>query len=276
MTELLHLTYEGNFKLECEAKVVMCILCDKRDQKDQKAGNDKNEIQVQLDVTSMHPQGGGQPTDVGKLMMENGDILDVDFVSIDRASNIVTHTCSISSADAGVEREASVILPVGSQVKVSVDADRRRLLSECHTAGHVVDSAMAKVGLSLPPTKGYHFLDGPYVEYKGKIPPEEREELVKSLQGAFTSLVDENIETKIDMFQKDEAEAICNRLQQNFDMSMYEDGSDVRIVTVADWSCPCGGTHVKSTGELKARGWNVTGIKSKKGVVRVKYSPSTL
>ena len=47
----------------------------------------------------------------------------------------------------------------------------------------------------------------------------------------------------------------------------------VRIVTVAGWSCPCGGTHVRSTGVLKERGWSILGIKSKKGVVRIKYGP---
>jgi Ser-tRNA(Ala) deacylase AlaX len=58
--------------------------------------------------------------------------------------------------------------------------------------------------------------------------------------------------------------------------SSKDDGNDVsvvRVVTVAGWNCPCGGTHVRSTGELKERGWCVKGLKCKKGVVRVRYGP---
>ncbi|CAN0443394.1 unnamed protein product, partial [Discosporangium mesarthrocarpum] len=44
----------------------------------------------------------------------------------------------------------------------------------------------------------------------------------------------------------------------------------LRVVTVAGGSCPCGGTHVRSTGEL--RGAKVTKVKAKKGCLRVSYT----
>jgi len=163
----------------------------------------------------------------------------------------------------------------GVEVHVSVDGANRQILSECHTAGHVVDSAMARCDRILPPTKGYHFLDGPYVEYKGSIPPQERPELLERLQKAFQDLVGEDIPTKIEQLSRDEAENVCNRLQQNVDLSEYGE-KDVRIVTVAGWSCPCGGTHVESTAHLKQRKWGITGMKSKKGVVRIKYNQNAI
>lgn len=43
-----------------------------------------------------------------------------------------------------------------------------------------------------------------------------------------------------------------------------------RIVTVAGLACPCGGTHVRSTGQLA--GARVTKVKAKKGAVRVSYA----
>ena len=136
---------------------------------------------------------------------------------------------------------------------------------------HVVDSAMAKCDTLLPPTKGYHFLDGPYVEYKGSIPLDDRPALLKRLQAAFQELVEENIDTKIEVLSTDKAEEVCNRVAENY-FNLKEFGDEtVRIVTVANWPCPCGGTHVKSTGDLKDRNWGITGIKSKKGVVRIKY-----
>lgn len=43
-----------------------------------------------------------------------------------------------------------------------------------------------------------------------------------------------------------------------------------RIVTVAGLACPCGGTHVGSTRDLK--GVRVTKLKAKKGTLRVSYA----
>ena len=111
----------------------------------------------------------------------------------------------------------------------------------------------------------------PYVEYKGSIPPEDRPALLEKLQTAFQELVEEDIDTKIEVLPTETAEEVCNRVAENY-FNLKEFGDEtVRIVTVANWPCPCGGTHVKSTGLLKERQWGITGIKSKKGVVRIKY-----
>lgn len=297
-TELVHLTYDGNFALECESTVVSC--CRRVVAKKDGAGEEEQEVEVQLDRTAMHPQGGGQPTDKGKIISlscEDGStvaVVEVEKVSIDRATNVVTHAGKLMATVPPVPdgeakgEEASPPPPaspfpyfaVGSKVRVVVDADRRRLMSECHTAGHVVDSAMARSGkASMPPTKGYHFLEGPYVEYKGAVPPEERDELLEKLKVAFQELVNEDIETTIQTLPRSEAEELCNRVAHNFDFDDFcgtsaDEDSTARVVTVAGFPCPCGGTHVRSTGELKERKWGVKGpIKSKKGVVRIRYGP---
>jgi Ser-tRNA(Ala) deacylase AlaX len=212
-------------------------------------------VQVELDRSTMHPQGGGQPTDIGTISGKETSI-SISKVTLDRESGVVTH------------QGTGPLLQVGEQVLVSVDANERQILSECHTAGHVVDSAMARCGQVLPASKGYHFLDSPYVEYAGAIPPEERPRLLEELQQAFADLVQEDIDTKIETMSREEAEILC----KNFDLDMFaKEGQPLRIVTVAGWHCPCGGTHVKSTGGLKKRQWKITGLKCKKGVVRVRY-----
>ena len=255
-TEMVYLTYEGNFQLKCDAKVLSCQFVNPDDQKT---------VQVCLDRTVMHAQGGGQPTDLGTLSIVNGETkeaVQVEKVLLDRRTGIATHT--------GILKDG-VQISVGDLVHVSVEKENRQILSECHTAGHVVDSAMARCGTVLPPLKAYHFLEGPYVEYKGSIPEKERPALVEKLQESFQQIVNEDIDTKIQVLPKDEAEDICNRVAENyFNMSDFGD-SEVRIVTVAGWPCPCGGTHVKSTGLLKDRKWGITGLRCRKGVVRVKY-----
>ena len=289
-TELLHLTYEGNFQLETDAAVIKClVISDESAQNSCESSCSAAEtetigrqvrIELQLDKTTMHPQGGGQPTDVGIITcFVDKEVMsaEIDKVTIDRATGIATHAGSItllpSNNDVG-----SVETSIFSQskvVRVSVEPSNRRLLSECHTAGHVVDAAMAKCEALLPPTKGYHFMDGPYVEYKGSI--ENKDEFLRKLQDAYTELIEEDISTTIQTLPASEAELICNRLAQNFNMSDFctEENPNVRIVNVAGYSCPCGGTHVKSTGELKEKGWCVKGLRCKKGVVRVRYGPGS-
>lgn len=116
-------------------------------------------------------------------------------------------------------------------------------------------------------------MDGPYVEYKGGI--ENKDEFLDKLKHAYCQLIEEDIETTIETVHMDEAESICNRVAKNFNIADFctQENPNVRIVSVAGFSCPCGGTHVKSTGELKERGWCVKGLRCKKGVVRVRYGP---
>ena len=92
-TELIHLTYEGNFCLECESTVVSF---DKIAGGDVDANSEQSsrpsQLQQQqykmvLDKTSMHPQGGGQPTDLGVIsaaIAEGIPTLKVEKVTIDR------------------------------------------------------------------------------------------------------------------------------------------------------------------------------------------------
>lgn len=271
MTTLVHLSKDGNFQTRTEATVVGCNVVD------------ENEIigevvvELQVDVTSMHPQGGGQPTDIGTitLLCEPHTTAKISKVTLDRSSGIVTHTgvIGLNSFD-GKEP-----FPLQSKVEVSADAENRQLLSECHSAGHVVDLAMERTGAQMPPIKGYHFVQGPYVEYKGSIEAKEREDFLSRLREAFAAIIEEEIELNIETVTVEEADKLCNRRAQNFNVKEFIDEGEpnptVRVVSVGDdITCPCGGTHIKSTGELKRRSWGVKGLKCKKGVVRVRYGPS--
>lgn len=265
-TERLYLSYDGNFLLECAAVVVAV----RRD--------DGDALALAFDVSVFHPQGGGQPSDTGAILNQRtGEMLAVARASYDFGTRVVTHWI------AGV---ADVV--VGDACELRVDGAARETFSRCHTAGHMVDSAMVRAGWNLPPTKGYHFLDGPYVEsasgvffpsrarpgrfapdrYKGTVPADARAPLVARLQAEFAALVAEDIATTIATFPAAEADARLNRVQKNFDLSTFDDPT-VRVVGVAGFECPCGGTHLRSTGLVDD--YTVTGIRVKKGVVRIKY-----
>lgn len=58
-TKLIHLTYDGNFQLECEANVLECRWMTKEKEVEEKEEKKEDEMKVelQLDITTMHPQG---------------------------------------------------------------------------------------------------------------------------------------------------------------------------------------------------------------------------
>jgi len=265
-TEMLYYTYEGNFKLDCNAEILSCEFID-----EECNGNEKEEREVKLSLTRtvLHAQGGGQPTDTGSVQLlgcgddgMEGNEITVTKVLLDRSTGVAWHMGTIEKKFA----TSSLSSWIGEQVKVTVDAERRRILSECHTAGHVVDMAMVQCETMMNPTKAYHFLEGPYVEYKGKVAAEDKGPLLDKLQKSFQELVETDVATEIDNVSKSDAEEICKRMT-----GAFKEDETVRIVRVAGWPVPCAGTHVQSTGELKGRNWGITGLRCKKGAVRVKY-----
>jgi hypothetical protein len=48
----------------------------------------------------------------------------------------------------------------------------------------------------LKPGKGYHFPDGPYVEYSGDIPADKREEVKKLAEEELNRLIQEGMKPK--------------------------------------------------------------------------------
>lgn len=270
-TEMIYYTFDGNFELECEAEILSCSFVVEESSGDEK---EQRDVQIFLNRSVMHAQGGGQPTDIGTIQIlgDEGPVISVTKVLMDRATGVASHIGKVDTNDI----PSSLSSWIGKQVKVSIDSDNRRILSEGHTAGHLVDKAMADCETKMLPTKAYHFLEGPYVEYKGKIATEDRDPLLEKLQKCFQDLIEADIATEIDNIPRPEAEEMCNqstgvedyfRLKQTF-----KEDEDVRIVRVAGSPVPCAGTHVRSTGELKARKWGITGFRCKKGVVRVKYT----
>jgi Ser-tRNA(Ala) deacylase AlaX len=329
-TDLLFLSNEGNFALECEAAVVLSSSRTERrrgttTENPQRRANDEDAIgdnisaangddhwvrsssddaasaaaaTLLLDRTVMHPQGGGQPTDTGLITSLDRPYFPYEFrvnqVTMERSTGVVTHAgqfvpSKVEQNEESLDRPGPGAAALwdshdddeanfrdGERVRVQVDADARRILSECHTAGHVVDAAMASCQIPLPSLKAYHYLDGSYVEYRGTIPASDRDAILRKLQDAFQLLLDQDMATEIRVVNVDEADQLCNQdgsAPVAMDVKPFVDPvtQNVRVVTVAGYSCPCGGTHVRSTAELKSNRWKITGVRCKKNVVRVKY-----
>lgn len=63
--------------------------------------------------------------------------------------------------------EIQAALQESQTIDQFVDEVDRRLFARIHSAGHLLDIAVKKIGLAWKPGKGYHFADSPYVEYIG-------------------------------------------------------------------------------------------------------------
>ena len=129
---------------------------------------------------------------------------------------------------------------------------------------------MERLGFSgrLKPAKGYHFDDGPYVEFEcsDELTAAEIASLPALLTDSLRQIVSENIATVVEMsMSKDEAQRVCS----NMDLRHYPEV--MRIIFVAGLACPCGGTHVRSTAEIGDT-ITVSKLKKKKNMLRVSYN----
>lgn len=141
-------------------------------------------------------------------------------------------------------------------------------LSKILFSGHAIDAAMLQLGhLSmLKAAKGYHFVDGPYVEYtcspEFSMSAEELGNLPGQLSAVMREIVAERLETKVEFLSNQEAAELCKS-----DLAGYP--AVVRVVTVAGNPCPCGGTHVENVALLE--GIEITKAKIKKKILKISY-----
>ncbi|XP_039809475.1 alanine--tRNA ligase-like isoform X1 [Panicum virgatum] len=142
-------------------------------------------VAVVLDATVFYPQGGGQPADTGAISAAGTRFLVEDVRAKD---GVVFHYGRFEGAGEGCRHG----FKEGGCVSLEVDAERRSLNSRLNSAGHLLDICVSNVGLShLEPGKGYHFPDGPFVEYKGVIPPEQIQDKKNELEREAKRLISE-------------------------------------------------------------------------------------
>ena len=132
-----------------------------------------------LDQTIFYPQGGGQPCDIGTISTNQARYRVTD-VRLD-AYGDVHHIGTFETAQ---------FVP-GEQVDLEIDQDRRIRNAKLHSAGHLLDCAVAQLGLQIKPSKGYHFREGPYVEYEGEIA--STPEMIQAIQTNIDALIEANL-----------------------------------------------------------------------------------
>ena len=208
--------YEDPWLAQCQARVVRV-----------------GDACIELDATVAYPEGGGQESDIGVIVAENGNsvgfvhakkvygnaLLLADFPDI-QVDGIIEHM--INPGDADLLRE----IKVGQQVLISIDTRRRAQLSLSHTASHLLYLGVAEVRSdAVAATLGCH---------------------IKTDGARF----DFGVETRFSPEELAEIERIANEyVDRDSAISVY---SHAEHYDARYWECegriiPCGGTHLDST-----------------------------
>ena len=204
---------------------------------------------VVLDKTIFYPRGGGQATDQGVLFTDNWK---AKVYQVLQKEGKIFHY---------VEGEQPP--PPHTQVKATLDWNRRYLNMRLHSAGHVVDFALYLLGFSptpLTPFKGEHEKK-PVIYYQGTIEEDFREALEKKAN----ELVSQNLPFSCRFVDYQELEKETLYLQPGLPKN-----KPLRLLTLKGvGSVADGGTQVHSTAEVGPI--SILPLEKKEGMTLVHY-----
>ena len=158
MTEALYLASDD---LECTARVLSC----RKTQEGLWA--------VVCDRTVFHPQGGGQPSDIGWIN-------EVVVRKVIHTPEAIVHLCEAA---------------LGGEVSMAVDAKTRRLNSRLHSAGHIIGFVGDEHGWHA--TKGNHFPGESRVVFEPQNPEAIQLTEAEVLQSEVNALISKKLERRI-------------------------------------------------------------------------------
>ena len=229
---------------------------------------DDSAVVVVTKETIFHPQGGGQPSDVGTMSSSlTGAKFDVTAVRMDAVHDgQVLHL--------GRFAEPSHTFSVGEQVTQSIDVEKRLLYSRLHTAGHVLGAAVRHLLETQIPgfdeLKASHFPDSAACEFQGLIEGKWK----GGIQAKVDEYVAKAMPVEIDFWSEDDFKANgLERLIPRNEGVTLAPGEKYRVVKIVGAEVyPCGGTHVDTTDLCGSVG--VKRISRSKGTSRVSYNVS--
>ncbi|NVK17336.1 MAG: alanyl-tRNA editing protein [Methylocystaceae bacterium] len=185
---------------------------------------------ITLDQTVFYPTGGGQPGDSGILTLEDGRTITIANTIKDRDTGALLH----------LVEEGTPLPSIGTSVKAKIDWDRRYQLMRMHTALHLlcskVDAAVS--GGSIGLNKSRLDFDLPESPDKEALAAAINAEIAADKPVEIGAITDNELNENPDLIRTMSVKPPMGQ-------------GSVRTIRVSDVDYqPCGGTHVKSTGEI--------------------------
>ena len=183
---------------------------------------------VILDRTIFYPMGGGQPGDSGRIEWDGGSVEVVDTRHGDE--DIILH----------LVEPGSTLPAVGTAVTASLDWDRRYLHMRMHTALHLLGSVLQ-----------YGVTGGNISAAKSRLDFDMEDTVDKEQVTAdIQALVAANHAISCRWITDAELDA-QPELVRTMSVQPPRNAGKVRLLEIEDVDLqPCGGTHLKSTGEV--------------------------
>jgi misacylated tRNA(Ala) deacylase len=191
---------------------------------------------VVLDRTYFYPTGGGQPNDRGTLAADGGAAVEVADVTKSGAS--VVHRLK----GGGTARHG---LSVGAEVAGTIDWERRHRHMRLHTSQHFVSGRLFARSGRRTRKATFSGLRA-VIETDGPVAPGVLAELAEDLRAVA------DLPRAVSVRHLPRAEWDRHPLSERSGLVPLPPQVDpVRVVEIDGYDvCPCGGTHLRSTGEI--------------------------
>lgn len=186
---------------------------------------------IELDATVFYYTSGGQPGDTGTLTKADGVVVEISDTRKDRDSGAILH----------VPTEGAPALSVGDKVTAAIDWDRRYRFMRMHTCMHLLCSVIdgGVTGGSISDGKGRIDFDLPVLDLDKE-----------AIAAEINQRIEENVPVSSSWISEEEMAANMDMVRT---MSVKPPSGQgrVRLINVEGVDLqPCGGTHVKATGEI--------------------------
>jgi len=216
MTKILYMeNIEGNYIKEFDAIVTKT----------------KNNY-ICLEQTAFYPLGGGQPSDTGILKWNDKQSIVKEVI---KKGDTIEHI---------IQGE---IPPVGTKIKGLINWDMRYQHMRMHTAQHIISGIVFDDYKARTVGNQIH-ADYSRVDFE---PANFTDEDVEKIKKKFNETIKQNLSVKI--YEEDRAslEKRMDKQRANLDL-LPKFITKLRIVEIEGFDiCPCAGTHVKNTSEIK-------------------------
>ena len=188
---------------------------------------------IELDATVFYARSGGQAGDTGTLVLADGHTLAIADTVYSADRQTVLHVPADSA-------DLSPLKP-GTPVTATIDWERRHRLMRLHTCLHLLGSLIPVpvTGCGISPDAGRIDFDLPESTL-------DRDTLTTQLN----ELIGRNTPVRIDLITPEEL-AAQPELVRTIGAAPPAGASAIRIIHIDGIDRqPCGGTHVRATGEI--------------------------
>lgn len=215
--------------------------------------NGKSLWRVALDRSAFYPTSGGQPHDTGTLTAtaRSGAELAAEIVAVeeDERGEVWHHTAKP--------------LPAGTAVRGVVDAARRRDHIQQHSGQHLLSAAFLQACGAA--TVSFHLgEETSTIDLAVDALPESTLHQVEELANR---IIAEDRAVSVSVVAREQAEALLAAGELR---KLPPRDGDLRIIQIADFDRnACGGTHVRSTGQIG--GLHLRGTEKVRQGIRVEF-----